>query len=139
MAHTRDLFVGLKKWSKGRSIIMDTDDIKFCLHWGLAETIIINELRSEIQKKTDKEPSDGALRTLMEETFSDEALRAYDPLTLSTLIINTLKRYTKALGLPFLPEYVKYHKDDKEPHQDRLNTNMNTTSVIMGIPFTKEW
>jgi hypothetical protein len=102
------------------------------------ENLIIFDVKKEIQEKGGERPSDKEIEVYIETAFSEEAFKEYDILTLSTLIINSLKRYAKALGLPYLPEYVRWNKDDKEPHQDSLNANMNTTSVIMGIPMTQE-
>ncbi|MDR0860100.1 MAG: hypothetical protein LBO09_03835 [Candidatus Peribacteria bacterium] len=70
----------------------------FLLYWGLAEHLIVEQIKEEIQAREGEVPTDEEIRNFIEETFSDEALQAHDPLTLSTLIINSLKRYSKGMG-----------------------------------------
>ena len=52
------------------------------------------------------------------------------------LIVAALKGLIKTSWIPLLPEYIRWNEYDEEPHQDRLNANMNCVSAIMSIPMS---
>jgi hypothetical protein len=91
--------------------------------------LIITEIKKEIVREEGIMPNDEEIKSEFEVIFSDTTLKEYDILTLPTLMINTLKRCRKALGLSYLPEYIT--NNDMSLRQDRCNTNMNTVATLM--------